>query len=279
MKITVCITIAAALLAAGCRGGISRQKSASADRAPAVTAAAASSTAKPVEWGYRVTAEYPHDTDAYTQGLFWHDGRMYESTGLNGMSELRRCDLATGRVELRAPLERTYFGEGAALLGDRIYQLTWISGRVFVYDAATLRRLESMSYDGEGWGIASDGERLYMSDGSEKIAVRDPESFAVERTITVTAAGRPVDSLNELEWIDGMLWANRYMYDSIVVIDPATGAVAAEIDLSGIRSEEDARIPGADVLNGIACDESTGEVYVTGKKWNKIYRIEVFPAE
>lgn len=279
MKITVCITIAAALLAAGCRGGISRHTSAAADRVPAATAAAAPSTAKPAEWSYRVTAEYPHDTDAYTQGLFWHDGRMYESTGLNGMSELRRCDLATGCVEQRAPLERTYFGEGAALLGDRIYQLTWISGRVFVYDAATLRRLESMSYDGEGWGLASDGEKLYMSDGSETITVRAPESFAVERTITVTAAGRPVDSLNELEWIDGMLWANRYMYDSIVVIDPATGAVAAEIDLSEIRSEEDARIPGADVLNGIACDGSTGEVYVTGKKWNKIYRIEVFPAE
>lgn len=277
MKITVCITIAAALLASGCRGGISRHASASADRTPAATVAP--STAKPAEWSYRVTAEYPHDTGAYTQGLFWHDGRMYESTGLNGMSELRRSDLATGRVELRAPLERTYFGEGAALLGDRIYQLTWISGRVFVYDAATLRRVESMSYDGEGWGIASDGEKLYMSDGSETITVRDPESFAVERTITVTAAGRPVDSLNELEWIDGMLWANRYMYDSIVAIDPSTGAVAAEIDLSGIRSEEDARIPGADVLNGIAYDGSTGSVYVTGKKWNKIYRIEVFPAE
>lgn len=233
---------------------------------------------KPVEYTYKVTAVYPHDTGAYTQGLIWHDGKLYEGTGQNGRSELRRVDLESGRPERSVKLDRQYFGEGIALHNGSIYQLTWVAGRAFVYDLENFRRIKSFVYDGEGWGLASDGKYLYMSDGSDRIYVRNPDTFAVVKTLEVTAAGRPVDSLNELEWIDGQIWANRYLTEEVVIIDPATGNVTGTVDFSGIQTSAD-RQPGTDVFNGIAYDEQTGHIYVTGKNWNKLYRVEILRKE
>ena len=232
----------------------------------------------PVRYSYKITATYPHDTDAYTQGLFWKDGFMYEGTGRNGASELRRVDLASGRPQRTAKLERQYFGEGITWHDGKIYQLTWVSGKSFVYDADSFRKIKSFVYDGEGWGITSDGKYLYMSDGSEVINVRDPENFGVLRRIVVRNGNLVVDSLNELEWIDGKIWANRYLYDEVVIIDPESGAVTGIIDFSGLQQPEDITY-NTDVLNGIAYDSENGYIYVTGKNWNKIYRVELVEAE
>lgn len=231
--------------------------------------------AAPKKYTYRIIKELPHDTGAYTQGLFWHDGYFYEGTGQNGRSELRKVDPATGRVVQSVKLDRKYFGEGIAMLDGQIYQLTWTEGRAFVYDAGTFRQTRTFSYDGEGWGIATDGQKLYISDGSETICVRDPATFRVERTMTVTLDRRNQYYLNELEWINGELWANKYTYNEIVRIDPATGRVTGVIDLGGIQASEDRLTDPESVLNGIAYDPATGNIYVTGKRWNKIYQVEI----
>ncbi len=233
---------------------------------------------EPVRYTYRVRGVYPHDTDAYTQGLFWLDGYLYEGTGRNGHSELRRVEPATGRVVQRAGLDKKYFGEGIACLDGKIYQLTWVAGRAFVYDAEQFRPMRSFVYDGEGWGLTTDGEYLYMSDGSDRIQVRDAENFGVVRTLEVRAGGRPVDMLNELEWIDGRIWANVYLTDRVAIIDPHTGEVTGEVDFGGLQTPAD-RTPDTDVFNGIAYDAATGDIYVTGKNWNKVYKVEIFEKE
>lgn len=268
--ITLVALVALAVSCTG-RGSGKTSKTAQVESAQAVAQAA---SVKPVKYKYNVKAVYPHDTGAYTQGLFWHNGHLYEGTGQNGHSELRRVELKSGRVLQRTKLDKKDFGEGAAYLDGMIYQLTWVSGRAFIYDATDFRRVGSFSYDGEGWGLTSDGKELYMSDGSERIAVRDPKSFGVVRTFDVTVEGRPVDSLNELEWIDGLIWANRYYYNEIVMIDPSSGAVVGIIDLEGIQAPSD-KLPDTDVLNGIAYDPASGRIFVTGKNWNKLYQIEI----
>ena len=228
----------------------------------------------PVRYGFRVVAELPHSTSAYIQGLQWEGGLFYEGTGLNGRSELRVVNPATGEAVRSVSLERKYFGEGITLLGDRIYQLTWTAGKAFVYDKATLRRVGEFSYEGEGWGITTDGKSLYTSDGTDRIAVRNPQTFRVERTIEVRMAGRRVNMLNELEWIGGEIWANVYMTDQIVRIDPESGAVVGVVDLTGLQSPSDKRWQD-DVLNGIAYNPATKALFVTGKNWNKVYQIEL----
>ncbi len=247
--------------------------------APAVPAAEAAdkpaAPAAPKKYTYRIVRELPHDTGAYTQGLFWHDGYLYEGTGQNGRSELRKVDPSTGKAVRSVKLDRKYFGEGIAMLNGLIYQLTWTEGRAFVYDAETFRQTKTFSYDGEGWGITTDGRKLYMSDGSENIYVRDPATFRTERTATVTYNRRNVYYLNELEWIDGEIWANLYTSTDVVRIDPATGRVTGVIDFSGIQSPADRSANPESVLNGIAHDPSTGNIYVTGKLWNKIYQVEI----
>lgn len=264
-------------LAVSC-GGRGPAKTAG-EKAPAGrTAAKAAPKQEPVKYTYRVTAVYPHDTEAYTQGLIYHEGALYEGTGQNGRSELRRVDLESGRPQRSVKLDRQYFGEGITMHDGLIYQLTWVAGRAFVYDAENFRRIKSFVYDGEGWGLTSDGERLYMSDGSDKIYVRDPDTFAVVRTINVTTAGRPTDSLNELEWIEGEIWANRYLTEEVVIIDPDTGNVTGVVDFGGIQAAAD-RLPGTDVFNGIGYDQKRGHIYVTGKNWNKLYRVEIREAE
>lgn len=231
-------------------------------------------TPVPEEYTYRIRAVYPHPTDAYTQGLFFTDGILWEGTGQHGASVVRKTDLKTGRSEVVARLPRSEFGEGIALLDGKLYQLTWQSNKAYVYDAATGKKQREHRYPGEGWGITADGEKLYMSDGSATIFTLDPETFRRERRTTVTYRGQPVHYLNELEWIDGKIWANVYTTDRIVVIDPATGVVEAVVDLTGLLPEADYG-PQTDVLNGIAYDAASKRIFVTGKNWPKLFEIEI----
>ena len=223
-------------------------------------------------YGYKVEEVLPHDVASYTQGLFFHDGALYESAGQYGESSFRKVDLKTGRVLQRMTFEGRYFAEGSCVLNGRLYVLTWQEKECFVYDIKTWNRLGTLRYLGEGWGLTTDGKSLIMSDGTSTITFRNPDSFAVERSVTVTLRGQNVRYLNELEYIKGEIWANVYGTDQIVRIDPATGAVRAVINLRGILPQN-LRKPRTDVLNGIAYDPRDGAVYVTGKYWPKMYRI------
>lgn len=223
---------------------------------------------------YTVIARLPHDPAAYTQGLVYEDGQLYESTGLLGQSQVRRVNRNTGVVEAAVSLPADRFGEGLALLDGRLYQLTWKSGVGYVYDAADLTPLDSFAYAGEGWGLATDGTLLIMSDGTAALRFLDPATFAVVREVTVQEAGSPLSQLNELEYVDGVLFANVYPTDWIVRIDAQSGAVLEWIDLSGLWPVDD-RPPGTDVLNGIAWDASTGHLLVTGKRWPWMYELRL----
>jgi glutamine cyclotransferase len=225
---------------------------------------------------YKVIASFPHDTTSFTQGLvFASDGQLYESTGLQGESTLRRVDIATGTTLQRIDVPKEYFAEGLAMIGDELLQLTWQHHLGFVYDRKTFKQKRTFSYKTEGWGIAYDGEsRLVMSDGSDTLTFLDPKSQAVTRTLRVQDAGRPVGNLNELEWIEGEIWANVWMTDRIARISPNTGEVNAWVDLSTLFPEAQRR-PPADVMNGIAYDKTTRRIYITGKKWPRLYQIVV----
>ncbi len=229
---------------------------------------------EPVEYTYRVRRVYPHATDAYTQGLQFVDGLLWEGTGQLGASRLLRTDLATGRSEEIARLPRRDFGEGITLLGDRIYQLTWQSNRAYVYDRATGKQERTFTYAGEGWGLTTDGEQLYFSDGTARIYRVDPETFRRKGSITVTFRGEPVNLINELEWIDGRLWANVYTSDLILIIRPDDGVVEGVVDLTGLLPVGD-QTPDTDVLNGIAYDAEQRRIFVTGKNWPKLFEIEI----
>jgi glutamine cyclotransferase len=237
------------------------------------TATPAQQAAVPV-FGYHVVNVYPHDTSAFTQGLIYHEGQLYEGTGLNGESSLRRVELATGQVLQRIDLPDAYFGEGIALFDDRIYQLTWQNKVGLIYDRASFTQIGTWSYETEGWGLTHDGRQLIMSDGSATIRFLDPQTLAVQRSIQVRAEGQPLTRLNELEYIDGQIYANIWQTDWIVRIDPQSGAVTAWIDLSGLLPPEE-RQPNTDVLNGIAYDPTTDRLFVTGKRWPKLYEIEL----
>lgn len=228
----------------------------------------------PARYTYRVVNTYPHDRTAYTQGLYWRDGYLYESTGQTKQSTLRRVELNTGEVVKEHKLEDKYFGEGAAYLDGKIYQLTWEHGIGFIYDAETFRQVGDFGYAGEGWGITTDGEYLYMSNGTEKIAVLDPETMKAVRTIEVYTDETRINYVNELEWIEGEIWANVYLTDVIIRIDPQTGVVKGIIDLKRILPSVDKDL-STDVLNGIAYDPQTKRIFVTGKNWNKLFEIEV----
>jgi glutamine cyclotransferase len=223
--------------------------------------------------GFKVAAAYPHDPSAFTQGLAIEAGRLYEGTGQYGASTLRRVDLATGRVEKQRALAPQYFGEGIAILDGLVYQLTWQNGVVFVYDLETFEVERTMRYTGEGWGLTHDGRQLIMSDGSATIRFRDPATFAVTREIEVRAEGVPVTRLNELEYIDGEIWANIWYEDRIVRIDPADGDVLGFLDLAALYPQS-VRSSEA-VLNGIAYDAASRRLFVTGKNWPQLYEIEV----
>lgn len=221
-----------------------------------------------------VAERFPHSERAFTQGLLVHQGRILESVGQNGQSALRQVDLATGKELRRIPLGTEYFAEGLAVADGKVFQLTWLNQRCFIYDAQTLNRIDSVPYLGEGWGLATDGSVLYMSNGTNMITVRNPADFQVVRTISVTRNGSAQTNLNELEWVEGRLWANVWTTDNIVSINPSTGVVEEVIDLSAVYPVAD-RTPTADVLNGIAYDSTSGAIYVTGKNWPELYRIEI----
>ena len=229
---------------------------------------------EPTFYTYEVVAEYPHLRTSYTQGLQFVDGEMWEGTGEYGRSQLLRTDLATGKVLQSKKLSKEEFGEGITVLGDKIYQLTWLNGKLHIYDKATLRHLATHTYKGEGWGLTTDGEKLYMSDGTNYIRVLNPETLAQERRFGVTLRGESLQNLNELEWIDGKIWANVYTTDYIVIINPENGVVEGVVNLSGIlpTSEYDSQ---TDVLNGIAYDKATKRIFVTGKNWSKLFEIRV----
>lgn len=227
---------------------------------------------QPKRYSYTVRNVYPHLTTSYTQGLQFADGVLWEGTGQHGESVLQTVDLETGRAKVVARLPRADFGEGITLLDGKVYQLTWQSNKAYVYDAATGAKLREHRYPGEGWGLATDGEKLYMSNGSEYIYTIDPETFKREKSTVVTVAGEPVNLLNELEWIDGKIWANVYTTDLIVIIDPASGVVEGIVDLAGLLPESEIT-SSTDVLNGIAWDQAMGRIFVTGKNWPKLYEI------
>jgi len=224
-------------------------------------------------WRVRVVAVYPHDPSAFTQGLAVTDGRIYEGTGQFGSSSVRRIEIATGQVELMVPLNQEYFGEGITIFNGRLYQLTWQSHMGFIYELETLNVLDTFRYSGEGWGLTHDGEHLIVSDGSSSIRFLDPETFAVLKRLDVRENARPVTQLNELEYIDGEVWANVWHEDRIARISPISGEILGWIDLRGLypRSARGTE----DVLNGIAFDPNTGRLFVTGKNWPQLFEIEI----
>lgn len=224
---------------------------------------------------YEVVKSYPHDRGAFTEGLLWRDGILYESTGLNGQSDVRKVDLASGAVLTSAALPNQAFAEGLARVGDRLIQITYKEGRAFVYDAATLRKTAEFRYFGEGWGLTYDGQSLIMSDGSSTLTFRDPATFQALRRISVTVGGKPLGAINEMEFIDGKIWANIWLTDIIVMIDPATGEVTDHLDLSGLLPPDARSSDDNDVLNGIAYDPAGGRVFVTGKHWPRLFELKV----
>ncbi len=256
------------------------------ERAPAVPpspptmagADAKTAIGAPVRYTYDVVATWPHDRGAFTQGLLVRNGGFLESTGLNGQSSLREVELKTGRVLKQVGLAPQYFGEGLAVIGDRAFLLTWQNGKGFVYDADTFRLEREFAYTGEGWGLTTDGRALILSDGTAQLRFLDPATFAVTRTVEVTREGKPVEHLNELEFIRGEVFANVWQENEIVRIDPATGVVRGVIDCSGLLPRAEIRAD-TDVLNGIAYDAATDRLFLTGKRWPKIYevRLKVMP--
>lgn len=266
MAVVVCLGLVAGLAAV--IAALSR-------RGGAMAGAAAVDDA-PRELRAQVVQAYPHDAGAFTQGLLLDGGVLYESTGLVGRSSVRRVDAATGRVLQSEAVPPPFFGEGLARTPEGLIQLTWTDETAFVYDAASLGLLRRVTYDGEGWGACFDGRSIVMSDGSDQLAFRRPDTFAVERTVTVTMAGVPVRNLNELECVDGSVYANVWHRDTILRIDAASGRVLDRIDASGLLA--DAERAGADVLNGIAYDPADGLFYVTGKLWPRLFKVRFVSA-
>lgn len=229
--------------------------------------------AKVRQYKAQVVAEYPHDRTSYTQGLFFYDGQMYESTGLNGKSTFRKVDIRTGKALYRLNFDRRYFLEGSVEKDGNIYMLTWQNNVAFVYDAKTLKYKKSYSYPREGWGLTTDGKSLIASDGSANLYFLD-DDFRTARKMTVRLNGRPVNDLNELEYIDGKIWANVYLTDLIVIVNPADGNVEATVDCSGLLPSR-LRYDDTDVLNGIAYNPQNGKIYLTGKNWCRLYEIKL----
>ena len=222
---------------------------------------------------FDIIRAYPHDAEAFTQGLIYRDGALFESTGLNGQSSLRKVRLETGEVLQKKDVARRYFAEGLTELDGELFQLTWDTQVVFVYDRATFTEKRRLSYKGEGWGLTHDGRRLIMSDGSAALRFLEPATFKELGRITVTDEGRAIDHLNELEFVRGQIYANVWLTDRIAIIDPASGRVTGWIDLAGL-SPMPTRFTNA-VLNGIAWDAASDRLFVTGKLWPRLFEIKV----
>ncbi|MEO7014036.1 MAG: glutaminyl-peptide cyclotransferase [Dokdonella sp.] len=228
----------------------------------------------PAVLDYEVVKTWPHDRGAFTQGLIYRDGFLYESTGLNGHSSLRKVKLETGEVVQHSTVANEYFAEGLTDWKDRLIQITWQSKIGFTYDLKTFKPIAQFNYSGEGWGITHDAKRLIMSDGTSTLRFLDPESFKPTGTLEVTYQGKPLANLNELEFVRGRIFANVWQSNSIVVIDPANGRVTAQINLPGLLNAED-RSVAVDVLNGIAYDAKHDRLFVTGKLWPKLFELKL----
>jgi len=230
---------------------------------------------KPVPvYSYEIVHTYPHDPDAYTQGLIFDQGQLLESTGRNGKSSLRRVDLETGKVLQRVVVPEEYFAEGIALLHEKVYQLTWQHQLCFLYDHQTFKKIDQLSYDGEGWGLTTDQHALILSDGTSHLRFLSPDNFSVTRTLEVVDGKEPVTELNELEYVKGQIYANVWHQQRIAMIDPQSGKVTAWLNLNGLLSAKEV-VEEEAVLNGIAYDEKTDRLFVTGKLWPKLFEIRV----
>jgi glutaminyl-peptide cyclotransferase len=239
-----------------------------------VTAAFGQSVRHAPEYSFKIIHQFPHDASAFTQGLAYQDGYFYEGTGLNGKSSLRQVEVQTGTVVKKVDLPAEYFGEGITVFKNEIVQLTWQSHAGFVYNLKDFHQISQFSFAGEGWGLATDGRQLYLSDGTSEIRVLDPGTFAEKRRIKVRDDTTPVTELNELEFVDGQIWANVWMTDRIARISPVTGKVVGWIDLKGLLSPIYSLPPEA-VLNGIAYDGPKKRLFVTGKLWPAVFEIRV----
>lgn len=225
-------------------------------------------------YGYEVVNTWPHDPDAFTQGLVFHDGKLLESTGGQGRSSLRLVELETGRIVKRVEVPGPYFAEGITVLNGKVYQLTWQDQRGFIYDASTFSKLGEFTFEGEGWGLANDGQSLILSDGTNRIRFLDPDNFQVRRTIAVSDGSKPVTDINELEYVQGEIYANIWHADRIARIDVQTGRVVGWIELPGLLPQIEV-YDEESVLNGIAYDETNGRLFVTGKLWPKLFEIRI----
>ena len=229
-------------------------------------------------YGYEVVNTYPHDSHAFTEGLFYLNGFLYESTGLERQSSIRKEKLETGEVVQKIDVPPEYFGEGIVNWKRRLVSLTWKTQVGFVYDLATLKLERKFSYTGEGWALTQDGKRLIMSDGTPELRFLNPDTLQETGRITVTYEGKPVRNVNELEWVKGRIYANVWETDMMILIDPASGAVTGVVNLAGLLSASE-RLAGPDsVLNGIAYDAAHDRLFVTGKNWPKLFEIRVLPA-
>lgn len=226
------------------------------------------------KYGYEIVNTWPHDKDAYTQGLVFYEGKLLESTGQEGRSSLRLVEPETGKILKKVNVPRPYFAEGITFFKGKIYQLTWQHQLGFIYDVESFEKLGEFSYQGEGWGLTNDGSSLILSDGTNRIRFLNPDDFQVNRTISVLEGGIPVDRINELEYVHGEIYANIWHKDRVARIEPQTGRVVGWIDLTELRALSDAKDNEA-VLNGLAYDESKDRLYVTGKLWPKLFEIRV----
>ncbi|MFL6210591.1 MAG: glutaminyl-peptide cyclotransferase [Pyrinomonadaceae bacterium] len=238
------------------------------------TAKSGAASGPPPVYTYEIKHVYPHDPAAFTQGLIFRDGVLWESTGLNSESSLRKVELETGRVTKKVDVPAQYFAEGMTVFHGRVYQLTWQSQKGFIYDPDTFEQVGEFAYTGEGWGLTHDSDNLIMSDGTNRIRFLDPITFETKRTISVALNNRPVNELNELEYVKGEIYANVWQTDRVVRIDPQTGKVLGLIDLTGLLPAAD-RTASTDVLNGIAYDETGDRLFVTGKLWPKLFEIRL----
>ena len=235
----------------------------------------------PAVLSYTITNVYPHNTGSYTEGLEWHDTTLYESTGNNGQSKLARIALHTGKDILKIDLAKEYYGEGITVLNGKIYQLTYLTGKCFVYDFKTFKKIGEFTYTGEGWGMTNDGKYLIMNNKSNNLYFRDPATFQVVKTVGVFDNNGPVASINEMEYVDGFIYSNVWMTNYIVKIDPSSGKVLAKADFSyvlnkyapGAISEDDEQ-SGNSVLNGIAYDSIGKRFFITGKNWPKLFEVK-----
>lgn len=242
------------------------------------TDSAAIASNEPAVMSYTITNVYPHDTSSFIEGLEWHDGKLLESTGspsYTGSSKLAYVDLKTGKELQKISLDKKYFGEGTTLLNSKIYQLTYKEKKCFVYDAKTFAKLKEFDYDGEGWGMTNNGKLLIMNNGSDKLYFRDPETFAVKNIVSVTNNYGPLAEINEMEFVDGVIYANVWQRDIIVKINPESGKVLAQANFSDLREKYFPELATkADVLNGIAYDSTAKRFFITGKLWPKMFEVK-----